>query len=194
MGVGLVVMLGYFSEKRILVSSREVFLRWAMILAAIALIVGVLNLMQVHMKRISTGEKGANYSAVLLISLVATLVVAGWFGPTSYLSLWIFNYIQVPVEASLMAILAVVLVSAGARIFSRRLNLFGLVFISTALVMILGTITLPGFSIPGMDWLRNGIAQIPAAAGARGILLGVALGTIATGLRVLMGADRPYGG
>jgi hypothetical protein len=25
-------------------------------------------------------------------------------------------------------------------------------------------------------------------------LLGVALGTIATGLRILMGADRPYGG
>jgi hypothetical protein len=31
-------------------------------------------------------------------------------------------------------------------------------------------------------------------AGARGILLGVALGTVATGLRILIGADRPYGG
>jgi hypothetical protein len=29
-------------------------------------------------------------------------------------------------------------------------------------------------------------------AGARGILLGVALGTVATGLRVLLGIDRPY--
>jgi len=31
-------------------------------------------------------------------------------------------------------------------------------------------------------------------AGIRGILMGVALGSIATGLRILMGADRPYGG
>jgi len=33
-----------------------------------------------------------------------------------------------------------------------------------------------------------------AAGGARGILLGVALGTLTTGLRILFGADRPYGG
>jgi hypothetical protein len=31
-------------------------------------------------------------------------------------------------------------------------------------------------------------------AGARGILLGVALGSLTTGLRILIGADRPYSG
>jgi len=31
-------------------------------------------------------------------------------------------------------------------------------------------------------------------AGARGILLGVSLGVIATGVRILIGSDRPYGG
>jgi hypothetical protein len=30
-------------------------------------------------------------------------------------------------------------------------------------------------------------------AGARGLLLGVALGAIATGARVLLGLERPYG-
>jgi len=30
--------------------------------------------------------------------------------------------------------------------------------------------------------------------GARGILIGVALGSLLTGLRVLFGFDRPYGG
>ena len=34
--------------------------------------------------------------------------------------------------------------------------------------------------------------EVPTLAGARGIMLGVALGTIAVGLRVLLGADRPY--
>jgi hypothetical protein len=42
--------------------------------------------------------------------------------------------------------------------------------------------------------VRPIITQIFAAAGARGILLGVALGTLTTGLRVLFGADRLYGG
>ena len=38
------------------------------------------------------------------------------------------------------------------------------------------------------------LSQGLAAGGARGILIGVALGTITTGLRILMGFDRPYGG
>jgi hypothetical protein len=38
------------------------------------------------------------------------------------------------------------------------------------------------------------ITQVIALGGARGILIGVALGTLTTGLRVLFGADRPYGG
>jgi hypothetical protein len=42
--------------------------------------------------------------------------------------------------------------------------------------------------------LRSWIARVPAAAGARGLILGVALGIVATGLRVLAGVDRPYEG
>jgi len=53
-------------------------------------------------------------------------------------------------------------------------------------------VELPG--LYGPQSLPSLLAGIPAVAGARGILFGVALGTVATGLRVLMGADRPYGG
>jgi hypothetical protein len=48
--------------------------------------------------------------------------------------------------------------------------------------------------IPALNLIRSIIIEVPAVAGARGILLGVALGTIATGMRVLIGADKPYGG
>jgi len=41
--------------------------------------------------------------------------------------------------------------------------------------------------------LRNWLVQVVASGGARGILLGVALGSIVTGLRVLLAVDRPYG-
>jgi hypothetical protein len=54
-----------------------------------------------------------------------------------------------------------------------------------------------GIEVPflhGEMGLRSLLVQIPAVAGARGVLLGVALGAIATGLRILMGVDRPYGG
>jgi hypothetical protein len=40
--------------------------------------------------------------------------------------------------------------------------------------------------------LRDWAMSIPVTAGIRGILLGTALGTMATALRALTGIDRPY--
>jgi hypothetical protein len=193
----LVVLLGYFVENPLLQALRGIFLQWAVILAGIALLVGIANLFVVHWRKAASGEKGSLYSIVTVFSLVITAGVVGWYQPTEPGGLWVFNYIQVPVEASLMAILAVVLIFTSIRMVRRRMNLFSIVFIATALVMILGAAPLLGVEIPlihGPLGIRALIAQVPATAGARGLLIGVALGTIATGLRVLVGADRPYGG
>jgi hypothetical protein len=102
-----------------------------------------------------------------------------------------------PVEQSLMAILVVVLIYSIARMFKDRYNLISIVFIATVLVMLILAVPWFGVAIPGLhgpSGIRSLIAEIPAVAGARGILIGIGLGTIATGLRVLIGADRPYGG
>jgi len=42
---------------------------------------------------------------------------------------------------------------------------------------------------PIFDWL----VTVPVGAGARGILLGIALATLVVGLRVVIGQDRTYG-
>ena len=196
-GVGVIVLLGYFVADSTLGVMRQVLLRWAVSLAAVALLVGVLNLLRVHFRRVSGRQKGSPYSLLLIVSLLVTFVIGVFFGPGSAWSLWIFNNIQVPVESSLMGLLAVVLIYASARMLWRRVNTFSLVFAATVLIMLLGAAPILGIEIPGLhgpQGLRALIAQIPAVAGWRGILIGIGLGTIATGLRVLMGADRPYGG
>lgn len=194
---GLIVLLAYFIELPILVLLRQILLQWAIPIAAVALIVGVVNLLYVHWLKASAGQRGGFYSVVLILALLVTVIVAGYFGPTSDWALWMFNYLQVPVETSLMAILAVTLAFAGLRLLRKRLNVFSIIFLGTGVLMLLGTTPLFGVVIPGLHGqlgLRALIAQVPAVAGARGILIGVALGTIATGLRVLLGAERPYRG
>ena len=193
--VGILILLGYFIPIAALLSLRVVLVQWAIILASFALLVGISNLARVHWAKLRKGGINAVYSAILLLSLFATLIVVGFFGPTNTWSVWIFNNIQLPIESSLMALLAVVLLLAGARLFSRRLDLFSIVFIVTGVIVLLGTT--PFFfvgDIPGLNILRTFIAQVPAVAGARGIIIGVALGTIVTGVRILLGADRPYSG
>ena len=123
--VSLVVLLGYFLDIPLLINLRDLFLRWAVELSAVALIVGVLNLLSVHWRKITTDQDGSAYSFVLITALILTIAVVGYFGPTADWSIWVFNNIQLPIESSLMALLAVILVYAGARLLNRRVKSAG---------------------------------------------------------------------
>jgi hypothetical protein len=192
---GGLVLLGYLLPG-LLGGLRSQLVQWAIILAAFALLLGIFNLASVHWKRVVTPNGGLNnlYSAVLLLSLVLTILLVSISGPTSFWSIWLVNTFQVPVEASLMAVLAVVLVFAAARLLSRRMHWTSLLFLGVVVLVLLGTAPLLFIGeVSILSSLRQWLAGVPALAGARGLLLGVALGTIAAGLRILMGVDRPYG-
>jgi hypothetical protein len=190
---GVLVLLGYFFSG-VFESIQSVLLGWAIILAAFALLLGIFNLAMVHWKKVNAKGSNSIYSIVLLVSLGITIVVAGLSGPTGGAALWIFNTFQVPVEVSLLAILAVVLIYTLARLISRRPRWYTILFLVTVLVVLIGMCHYSFGELSLLTALRGWIAQVPAVAGARGLLLGVALGTVATGLRILLGVDRPYGG
>lgn len=200
LAAGLFVLLGYFIELEFVQRLRLVFLGWAVLLAAAALIVGLANLISVHWRKVGLLEEGWIYSAVLIFALVLTLGLGLFFRPDNEVALFIFNNFQLPVESSLMALLAISLLVAGFRMVSRRKDIYTLIFLGTALFVMLGTAPWPlprqgTFELENtVRILRAWISQVWAAGGARGILMGVALGATATGLRVLLGTERPYGG
>jgi hypothetical protein len=193
--VGATVLLGYFINLSLLQELRAIILNWALILTAVVLLVGILNLLLVHLKKIQTEEKNTFYSLFLVIALLVTLVIALVFGPESPWTIFIFDHIMLPVESSLVALLAVVLIYALARMFWRGVTLFNLLFAATVLFVLAVPALLSWIApLPLLSELHAWITQVWALAGARAILMGVALGVIATGLRVLIGADRPYEG
>lgn len=193
---GLLVLLGYFFTVPVLVQVRIVLVNWAVILAAFAILVGLVNLMGVHSNKARRKEKGRAYSMVLVVALVVTLIMGLILRPEHRILTGIFAAVQLPVETSLMAVLAVTLTYASIRMLRRKLNLTSIIFLGVAIIILLGTAAMPFIgNIPILsDLIRPFITQVLAAGGARGILLGVALGTVTIGLRVLFGADRPYGG
>ncbi len=194
---GILVLVGYFITLDIYDVVKMALIDWAVILAGFAVFVGIFNLLAVHTSKISQKQKGWPYSIILIVSLVTTFALGMLLGPQNSLyTTFFFKGIQLPVEASLMALLTVTLIYASIRLLRRRLNILSVVFVIFAFLILIGTAPLPFIgSIPVVsDTLRPLIAQVLAAGGARGILLGVALGTLATGLRILFGADRPYGG
>ncbi len=190
---GLIVLVGYFIPA--VAPIQGIVLNWAIILAGAAALIGVLNLVSVHGSKIARREKGAIYSAILLICLAATVFFGVVAGPDHPGMRLLVNSIIVPVEASLMALLAVTLLYASIRLLRRRASIMSIVFIATALLMLLASATLPFGEVGALNnFLRPWFQHVLALGGARGILLGVALGTLTTGLRVLFGAERPYGG
>ncbi len=190
-GFGLLVLLGIFIPD--LADLRNRILTWAMLLAAMALLLGLLNLFQVHYQRIRAKEKSV-YSLVLIVAMMVTFALTLLQGSDSESAEWVFNYIVLPIETSLMAVLAISLTLAAARTFQHRTDLMNLVFIGTLLVLLLGAGPLFGMELPYFTRVLSPYINNVLALGAmRGLLMGVALGTITTGVRILIGADRPYG-
>lgn len=192
---GLLVLLGYFLPSPALQATSLLMTQWMIILVAVAVLVGIFNLLNVHIKILRKKGKNSIYSLFLIASLLLTLVVGLIQGPQHPMMTSIFQSIILPTERSLFAIMAVTLIYAAIRLLRHRQDMMAMLFLLTAIVVMLGTAPLPFIQIPFVgDLIRPAILRIFAVGGARGLLLGVALGTLITGIRTLMGVERPYGG
>jgi uncharacterized membrane protein len=97
--------------------------------------------------------------------------------------------IQAPIQASLSALLVFFVITAAYRLLLVR-NLESVVMLVVVILVLLGQMTLG--LLPVLPELKEWILDVPAMAGVRGILLGVALGAVLTGIRLLLGVERPY--
>lgn len=193
-GVGVVIFLGYFLSFGALETIRAVLLDWAVALAGVAALVGIANLLGVHVNRLRRGSPSMGYSFIILAAFLVTFALGMFYGPGDPLVQQIVGAVQIPVEATLMAVLSISLIYAAIRLVQRRMNTFTIIFLGAMLLFLLIQAGIIGLG--ETDFMRTVLATINhlPLAGARGLLLGVALGSLTAGLRVLLGADRPYGG
>ena len=193
---GLIVLLGYFIPSPWLQSIRSPLLNWAIILSGVAGLVAILNLVfKVHWKRLRSPHTSKVYSFVVFLGFFATLIAGILLGPANTGFQQAVIAIQVPVQTSLTALLAITLSYASLKILQRHRNWMGLVFfLSVILFLVLNSGVLSALTtVPVLRDALSGLHQVPVA-GARGILLGIALGSLATGLRILTGSDHLYNG
>lgn len=194
--VGLVILLGYFFPTSGLALIRTPMLDWAIILAATAGLVAIIHLIfGVHWHRMREANKDRAFSIVVIVAFLVTLAAGIFFGPTNPTYQKVVTSIQMPIEASLMAVLAITLAYASLKILQRQRNWMGFVFFVSVILFLLINSGIFSFAanIPMLQTLLSGINQVPIA-GARGILIGVALGSLLTGIRILIGWEKPYNG
>jgi hypothetical protein len=168
-------------------------LQIAVITTALAVIIGILNLLAVHTLRIRKRSGGWGYSIILILSTLAVIILTILErnnilrDPVTPLLL---ENVQVSIESALSGLLLFALVYGAYRALRRGVTFWGLLFVATILVLLAGSLPLPSLTL--LADLRQRILDLPVSAGARGILLGIALATVVTGVRVLTGQDRSY--
>lgn len=190
---GILVLLGYFIDADALRYIGSLITDWAIIIGAFAALIGIINLIFVHMEKFRTRQAGGLYSALLVLSLIFTTGFGLLLGPENQFMRLVMDAIIVPVESALMAILVITLIYASIRLLRRRVDLMSVIFLAVSIVVLILIMPTPIGQLPGAQQLLDFINTF-SRGGARGLLLGIALGTLLTGLRVLFGIDRPYGG
>lgn len=194
--VGAVILVGYFFPGSGIAVLRTPMLDWAVIVGGVAGLIAIANLVfGVHWRRLRDPQKNHLFSTLIILSFLATLLCGIFLGPNNAGYQKVVTAIQMPIEASLMAVLAITLAYSSLSLLQRQHNLMGFVFFIAVILFLLlnsGVLSFLG-NIPTLQTLISAISQAPIA-GSRGILIGVALGSLLTGIRIWLGSDRPYNG
>jgi hypothetical protein len=200
---GVAVLLGYFVPEYLnlpyrgrMVALHSILVEWAVVVAALALILGLFNIIRVHGQKILRRQPGRAYSLVLAIAVLVGMIPpileslvqnSPLQGTLNHI---LFDYVIGPLGASLAALVVFTLTLAAFRLLRTRRSLGTVIFLLTVVVVLL--CTTPPVGLGWIAVIREWIITVPGKAGMRGLLLGVALGTIITAMRVFLASERPY--
>lgn len=199
--VGLLMILSFFVPHHAVSVPADFLQQCAIIVVAFGYVLGGANTLKLNADTIYRRQPGWPYRLVLVVSLVATVAIGAAEGrdflTEHKISKWIYDQIYSPMSATMFALLAFYIASAAFRAFRIRTLEAGLLAVA-ALIVMLGRVPI-GLVATGwlphpvqLPTLQEWIMEVPQNAAKRAILIGAALGVMATGLRVILGIERSY--
>ncbi len=177
----------------------QILIQLVTIVGAIAVIIGIFNLCGAHLRTLRKFPNGL-YSLLTLLTLVLVValrilerlgVLKVGDSADPLVTLTIMDAVQVVVESALAGLLFFFLVYAAYRMMRRGVTFWNVLFLTSLVIVLVGYSTLPGME--ALSSLRDWILNVPVTAGTRGLLIGVAIGTVTVGVRLLIGRDRTFG-
>lgn len=193
---GLIVLLAYFMPFEPLRDVSDLIVNWAVSLAGVAMLVAIASLIASHWQKVRQKKAVDRYSILVIFGFALTFLIGLVFGgPGTAEYRNVVSFIIVPVEAGLLGALAIGLTVAGFRLYRANRGWMTVVFgISAILFLLLNSgIFTTGLDIPLVKNALGVLQRLPDA-GARGIIIGLALGALSAGVRIILGVDRPYSG
>lgn len=189
--VGAVVFADKFFKNAQLHNAATWFLRCSVLFAAFAMILGSANLIRVSLHKARSKREHWKYNYVLVATLVGYTILGLAAGTSSPAYKFIYNGVYVPAQATIISFMAFWLATACYRAFRVR-NAHAVILLVSGITVMLGKIGVGSViwkDLPRIaDWMMN----VPTSAVMRSLGMGIAIGMIGTGLRVVLGIERGY--
>ncbi len=190
---GMFVLVQFFIPHKRMAEALQMLINWGMIVGTFALVLGLGSLLRTHLDKIRRRRPAYVYSFITLLSFVVMLVLGLFWGIGAKTPFnWLFNWVQVPLDSTVFSLLAFFMASAAYRSFRAR-SVEATILLIAAVIVIIGRVPISGEYTHGhwpqfTEWLMI----YPAVGAKRGIIFGVALGVIATSLRIILGIERSH--
>jgi hypothetical protein len=170
---------------------REFFFNWLMIIGVLAVGLGIVSLVQVNAIKIQRRREGWPYSVITILGLVVMFATGfGWdYRDLSNPFQFLFQNVLIPIYGTMFSLLAFYIASAAFRAFRAR-SLLATTILVTAVIVMLGQVPVGEALSPAKDF----VLKVPNMAGFRAIMIGIGLGAIAMGLKIIFGIERTYMG
>ncbi len=164
---------------------------WGTVIGAFAIGLGYINMYQHYGRKVQRKTPGWPYALWLVIATTVVTLVGAWQGRTGDLMTFFYDSFVGPLDATFYSIAIFYMASAAYRAFKFR-SVESTILLTCAFIMLLknapiGEVIWPGFGTIG-TWLMN----YPVMGVSRGITLSTTLGSVALGLRVLLGKEYSY--
>jgi hypothetical protein len=124
---------------------------------------------------------------------VATVAVdpAMLWGTEGRVYVWLYDHVFAPCNATMFALLAFFVVSAAFRAFRMR-NVEATLLLGAAIIVMIAAAPIGNWISDDLVDVQQWILDIPNNAGRRAIMMGAAIGAIATSLRIVLGLERSH--
>ena len=198
-GIGFVIQ--YFVPHFPFNNLSNWFSDWFSIIGACAIVLGALNLMKMSAVKVMDRKADWGYSAVIIASFLLIVIIGLAEGREFRVAGtkfdWIYNYIYIPLSATMFSILAFYVASASYRAFRAR-NFEATLLLVAAFFVMLGRVPvgdiISGFMPEGarLSDLASWVMNYPQAAGQKAIMIGIGLGSVSTSLRIILGIERSH--